>query len=242
MSLTKIQQTELDRRIRCFFLPGSHDRDVYIDLFNSLYPEKNEHYAYSPLFLLRRDIFLLLKFDHIAYFPALLLADIIIEGLVSNITAVTAGKNKSNNDFKLFYKKYFSFDDHERLIIRQLRNALQHNFNQLVIHIKNNGRQRHIFLTIKKYLENKISNTIGKKITYFKLGYQLSPKYTAIAEFGNYEPRKNYYLVKAKVNPRLLLGQMEVAIHKLMYDIKHDDRLALNLLKNLSVDNWMKVF
>lgn len=251
MTLSSAQQTELDRRIRCFFLPGSRNRDDYIQLFNRLYPEEGGRYAYSPLFLLRRDVYLFfrfnhfcgdLKIDHIAHFSALLLADIITEGLVFNITAEKAGEEMADDDFKVFYERYFSFDENERLITRQLRNALQHNFNQLIIRVQNEGRQQKNFQTIKKHLESKGGSIIDSRITYFKLGYQLSPGFPSVAELGDYEARENHYFVNAKVNPMLLLDRLEMAIHRLMDDIKYDNRLALNFLKNLTVDNWMKVF
>lgn len=251
MALSEAQQFELNRRICCFFFSGSHSRDEYIQVFNSLYPEKREYYAYSPLFLLRRDIYLFLKFDHfrddlkvdhIAYFPALLLADIIIEGIVHNITAEKDNKKKTDEYFKVFFDTYFSFNENERLIVRQLRNALQHNFNQLIIRVKNKDRQKEYFETIKKHLENQKGIVIDKKLDYFKLGYQLSPEFTSVAEFGDYESREDHYLVGVKLNPKLFLDRLEIAINRLVDDIKNDDRLAVNFLKNLKVDNWMKVF
>lgn len=251
MSLSEAQQKEFSRRSRCFFLSGSNNRDAYIELFNGLYPEEGGRYAYSPLFLLRRDIFLFLRFnhfcgdlkvDHKAHFSALLLADIIIEGLVFNITAKEAGKRKNYNDFKVFYDKYFLFNEKQSLISRQLRNALQHNFNQLIIRIKNEGNEKKYFDIIKGYLEKMRGSAIDTEIEYFKLGYQLSNEFPSVAEFGDYETRDEYYLVYAKLNPMLFLDRTEMAIQRLINDMQTDDRLADNFLKNLTIDNWMKVF
>lgn len=251
MTLSEEQKKELGRRLECFFFDGSKNRDEYIREFNGRYPEKNGRYAYSPLYLLRRDIFLFLrlnhfsgalKVDHIAHFPALLLADIIIEGLVFNITSQKAGKEKGNNDFREFYKRYFFLNEDESLITRQLRNALQHNFNQLIIRVENKGKEKNSFNLIKKYLVGIKGSTIDKEVNYFKLGYQLSTAFPVVAEFGDYEVRDNYFLIYAKVNPMLFLDRLEMAIHRLIDDIQNDDRLSINFLKNLKVDNWMKVF
>lgn len=251
MALSDEQQFELNRRLRCFFLDGSNNREEYTRVFNGLYPEESGRYAYSPLFLLRRDIYLFLRFnhfcnelkvDHIAHFPALLLADIIIEGFVFNITAKKAGEVANYDDFKEFYEKYFSFNEDERLITKQLRHALQHNFNQLIIRIKNKEKQQKNFEVIKKYLEKKRGSGIDKGINFFKLGYQLSSKFPAVAEFDSYKTREKYFLVYAKVNPVLLLDRLEIAIRHLLADIQNNDGLAINFLKNLTVDNWMKVF
>jgi len=249
--MTLSQEHELKRRLKCFFFPGSSNRDEYIRVFNGQYPEENGRYAYSPLYLLRRDIYLFLRFnhfcgelkvDHIAHFPALLLADIVIEGLVFNITAQKAGEDKNETDFIYFYEKYFSFNEHERLITRQLRNALQHNFNQLIIRIENEGNQKKNFEIIKKYLEEKRGSGIDSEINFFKLGYQLSPGFPTVAEFGDYKTREKYFLVYVKVNPMLFLDRLEMAIHHLIDDIQSNNHLAISFLKNLTVDNWMKVF
>jgi hypothetical protein len=91
------EPSELDKRLEFFFFDSSKPREKYSQRFNELYPKEIK--AYSPLYLIRRDIYLLrnlfefkkiaeeFSIDHRGDFTALLLADLLIEGLVSNLLA-----------------------------------------------------------------------------------------------------------------------------------------------------------
>ena len=225
----------LKARLELFFFDPTRSQDDYDNSFRSYFPNQKT-VARSPLYELRRELRECVERQK--WLPAVLIADIIIGGLVFNITAKEAGSKVAEEDYRSFYKTFCGIGDAEGFFIRLLRNARQHNFGLLISRLYRKDRKSDKFKTI---LESN-SVIVDPEVKFFKLHFPSSLDYEEVAAYSNAQVKSSHILVNIKVNPRLYTEKIESAIKPLKEYIAQNESYARNLMNNLTMDNWMRIY
>ena len=230
------------KKLALYFFDPLKSEEKYSQEFYHLSGQR-EYKAYSPLYLLRRHMYIVSTPSKLApnetpYLPALLLMQIAIEGMVKGL-----GYPESYEDF---YLKYLNKDPIQQLGIRLFRNGLEHNNYQLYSRCgRDDPHTRKQFSQLIEYfIENKKADK-GELVSvdYFKVTFTLSPTESElIVEPPVIEKKYNsYFLVRILIRPFHLLERFENGIKQLHKDVACNQRI-LNLFdKNITIDNWMKI-
>ncbi len=240
----------IDKKLELYFFDPWKDENKYTERFFQINNTKTK--AYSPLYLMRRQILLLsgklIQFPvppiwQTPYFSAILLANIAIGGL----------RDLSKLSWKVFYKNYFDLEPIQHTGLRILRNALEHNNFQLYHRVYNkaykenkNKHGKREFNEIDNYLKK--NKKIGQKINlkFFKVNFVLysgdkkeiilPPKVDKV--YNNNSDR--YALITFNVWPFEFLSQFEKATEEVKQNILHRESLKNYFDKSVTYDNWMK--
>lgn len=230
---------EFTKRSVLFFFPPEKRRSEYRAQYLALYPEEKIP-AFSPLYELRSQIKNFRESEQ--WFPAMIFAEILVQGLVTQITARLAGVRSTEADFDDFYYRFLSLSPVERIIVRELRNAREHNFGQLFGRVR---RDHPHFKVLYDYFQS-FGQHIPDKIDFFKLAFSLSDTFTTTASFSvalsSATLRENYILLHAEVNPFLFIEKIENAITALQTELPNNPLYRTHFLNNLTRDNWMRVY
>lgn len=229
--------SEVKSRLELLFFDPSKSQADYDTLFKQLLPNSHQ-IAHSPLYQLRNDMVFCMKNDK--WLPAILLADIIVDGLVCYITAQKADKEVSDKDYSFFYEQFCGFSRNEGFFIRLLRNARQHNFGFLSSRVYPEGKSRKNFNKLKKILESE-SVFVTPEVQFFKLHFPSCHNFNVVASFERAILRSDYTLLDIEINPRLYIEKVESAIKKLKEEIQSSSSYQTNLMNNLTMDNWMRI-
>lgn len=230
--------SEFDKRFELFFAPPDQPRSEHLAQYTALYPNESVP-AYSPLYELRNHIWRFHQNNQ--WFPAMLFAEILVQGLVFNITAPRAGHEVTESDFDDFYERFLSLRPIERIIIRELRNAREHNFGQLLGRVRP-GKH---FAVIQDYFRS-----FGKKfpteVTNFKIAFSLSNEFSATAALqvaiSSAAVTRGCVLLHAEVNPQKFINTIEQGVKKLKNELPTNPDYKKHFLENLTRDNWMRVY
>ena len=226
---------QLKARLELFFFDPIKPQGDYCNSFKDYFPNQKT-VVRSPLYELRRELRECVERQK--WLPAVLIADIIVGGLVFNITWNQAGAYPKENDYDFFYKKFCNFNRNEGYFIRLLRNARQHNFGFLISRLYRKDKKSDKLKTI---LESN-SVAIGPEVKFFKLHFPSSLGYGEVATYSNAQMRGDHILVNIKINPRLYTEKIESAIKPLKEYIAQNESYARNLMNNLTMDNWMRIY
>lgn len=230
---------EFTKRSILFFYPPERRRSEYRAQYLTLYPDEAIA-AYSPLYELRSQIKNFRESDQ--WFPAMIFAEILVQGLVTQITARLAGVRTTEADFDDFYHTFLSLSPVERIIVRELRNAREHNFGQLLGRVR---RDHPHFRVIREYFES-FGKTIPDSIGSFKLAFSLSNTFTTTAALSvaisGSALQQDFLLLHAEVNPFLFIEKIERAITALQAELPNNPLYRTHFLNNLTRDNWMRVY
>lgn len=233
------QRDEFTKRSILFFFPPEKRRSEYRSQYLALYPDEKIP-AFSPLYELRSQIKNFRESEQ--WFPAMIFAEILVQGLVTQITARLAGVRTTESDFDDFYHSFLSLSPVERIIVRELRNAREHNFGQLFGRVR---RDHPHFRVLHDYFQS-FGQTIPNAINYFKLAFSLSDTFTTTASFSvalsSSALRQNFILLHAEVNPFLFIEKIERAITALQTELPNNPLYRTHFLNNLTRDNWMRVY
>jgi hypothetical protein len=172
----KYTEEKLDQYIELFFFDPKKNKDAYknscLETGNTDVCKKNG-YLFSPLYLVLRDIrfcfgvgaeFNLIRDD--LEFPdraGILLIDIAFRNLVKKIF---------KSDFDMFAEKYMEITSDKLKGIRNLRNALEHNFYGLSFYDKNDKFHYYYFLSYKYDLIQEINKQPNK----MSVAYGVNPR------------------------------------------------------------------
>ena len=245
-----VNNNKVDQKIELYFFDPWKDEDKYTERF--FQTNNTNTKAYSPLYLMRRQILLLsgklIQFPappiwQTPYFSAILLANISIDGL----------RDLSKLSWKDFYKNYFNLDPIQHTGLRLLRNALEHNNFQLYHRVYNrtyqenkNKHGKREFSEIDSYLKK--NNKIGQKfnLKFFKVNFVLysgdkkeiilPPKVDKV-----YNNSNRYALITFNVWPFEFLKQFEEATEEVKQEILSKENLKRYFDETITIDNWMKV-
>jgi hypothetical protein len=129
-------------------------------------------------------------------------------------------------------------------MVRLFRNALQHNFFQLVGRVKkkkdNSKNKEYYFL--KEYVES-LGHEVKEKV-FFKINFVISDDKLIdfITKLGEVKNEDAYFLINIEINIFNYFNSLESALIELEIDIKNKKELTDRFLNNLKMKNWMKVF
>lgn len=228
----------IDKRLDLFFFDPTRSHDDYNIEYTRLFPKDLPGYA--PLYELRAQILDLRGKQQ--WLPAMLLADITVEGLVLNITAEDAGLRTKESDFEEFYETYFNFANDEGFLVRMYRNARTHNFAQFLGRVDNGHRSQKQFSDLKSKVENLTHQKIGSEVTVFKIYLMATTGLKGVAELlPDCEIKDSYAVLRVVINPERFLDAFEQAVAKLELDTRSDQRLRDNFENNLPPRNWYGV-
>lgn len=242
---------KIEEKIELYFFDPWKDEDKYTDRFFQINDVGLK--AYSPLYLMRRQILLLsgklIKFPappiwQTPYFSAVLVANIAIDGL----------KDLAKVSGAAFYKNYLELDLIQYVGLRTLRNALEHNNFQLYHRVYNGlykgNKKKHgkgEFSEIDKYLKSNKKLNHRIKLKFFKVNYLLydgskkeiilPPKVDKI--YNNKSDK--YALITFNIWPFEFLKQFEKAAEQIKQEIMNSESLKKHFDKTITIDNWMKV-
>jgi hypothetical protein len=241
-------ETTLKDKLNLYFFDPKKDEDEYTAWFWKTTNQK-KYKAYSPLYLLRRQILLLsgelIKFKppihQTPYFSAILLSNIAIIGLTELLNY-----KKGARGYNDFYLKYLGKDPIQQLGLRTLRNALEHNNFQLFTRLEKNKRATKKFFTeMLDYFKNSkdINETELNEIESFKVYFKLiDDKGTAIITSPKIAQKYGHYLlVEYRVRPFKYLKKLEKGIAKIHKEISEDRKLQELFDRTITIDNWMAV-
>lgn len=233
------QSSEFNKRFEQFFSPPEQSREEHLRRYRALYPDEPVP-AYSPLYELRSNI---LRFrQNNQWFPAMIFAEILVQGLVFNITAQQAGDKMKEGDFDDFYQRFLILSPTERIIIRELRNAREHNFGQLLGRVR---RSHPHFSVIEKYFQ-RFNKAFNPTIEYFKIAFSLSNSFSETASFrvaiSSSSVTSGYVLLHAEVNPLKFIEKVELGVANLQSELPNNQEYRQHFLENLTRDNWMRVY
>lgn len=233
--MTENNTSEIEKRIELLFFNPLKSRDEYIEKFTRYYPN-NTHYAYSPLYDLQAQIVELDRKE--MWFPVVLLLNILVEGVAANILTT----NKVVEGVNIFYERYTTLTKLENVLLREYRNAREHNFSQFIGRLKQEPRKINQFNILHESLPE-TEKSFRKDNTYFKMAFSasLGGKKVADYQYGHYDEEKDYYLISPHVNPMSFRATVFSAVEKLKKDVEIDDKLQRNIISNLKVDNWTHI-
>lgn len=218
----------LSGRTELMFFDPKKSHDDYIEFQRKVRPDE-QNAIYSPLYLLRNEIYELTIRGQ--WFPAILLCQIAIDGI---------GTYFFNRKYKEFYIDYMGLKQNDYLAHRVYRNAREHNFGQLIIHLDEYWK--------KKIYNNFIllSNSVDKdENAEIKISFQLSESFAEVSRVvyinllqGKQGP---YYRIEYALNPKIFIEAFENGCMKLKESVKKDKKLQKVIMEDLTEDNWMRV-
>lgn len=228
-------EQELRRKVELLFFDPLKSRDDYIAKFKESYPDE-KHYAYSPLYDLQAQIVELDRKE--MWLPVVLLLNILVEGVAANILTT----NKVFEGVSIFYEKYTTLTKLEGVLLREFRNAREHNFSQFIGRLKQEPRRMNQFNILHESLPE-LEKSYSKDGTYFKMAFSASLGGEKVADYqyGHYNEKDNYYLINPHVNPMFFRATVFSAVEKLKKAVETDDKLQRNIMSNLKVDNWTHI-
>lgn len=230
-------EQELRNRVELLFFDPLKSRDEYIEKFKQFYPDE-PHYAYPPLYDLQAQI---VELDRIEFwFPVVLLLNILIEGIAANILA--SSTEKVAEGVNIFYERYTNLTKVESVLLREFRNAREHNFSQFIGGLKPERRKVKQFNVLYESLPDP-EKTYKNDKTYFKMAFSasLGSKKVAEYQYGYFNKEKNYYLIKPHINPMSFRATVFSAVERLKQDVQNDEEFQKRIGKNLKVENWTHI-
>lgn len=242
---------KVEEKIELYFFDPWKDEDKYTESFFQI-NNKETTKAYSPLYLMRRQVLLLagklIKFPsppiwQTPYFSAILMANIAIAGLKDLVKM----KREAS-----FYKRYLELDLVRYIGLRSLRNALEHNNFQLYHRLYKTPtkgteeRGKWEFSKIDIYLKNNKKLNQQLKLNFLKLNYVLyEGNKSEIISQPNVDKIYNnrfgkYALITFHVWPFEFLERFENAVEEVKQTILNNERLKDYFNESITIDNWMK--
>lgn len=240
---------ELQEKIDLYFFDPWVDEKQYAKSYLAVErPPK----AYSPLYLMRRQILLLTGklFDfpeslagQIPYFSAMLLAHI----AVKNLTILSSGKEfVKYNDYLHFYHKYLGLNPLQYVALRLLRNGIEHNNFQLIMRLK--GDRAPMYNELTSYFVGNL--IIDKKrmalSKYFKITFSViegdSEYIVSNPELVKFDDQGRYIIAHFKIQPFMFLDAFEKGIKIIKQNISASPNLQKHFDQSVNIGNWMRVY
>ncbi|MFA6553779.1 MAG: hypothetical protein WCT27_05115, partial [Patescibacteria group bacterium] len=212
-------------RLELLLFDPTKDHDEYLKYLHTVRSEKNEA-IYSPLYLLRNEIFELKCRKQ--WFPAMLLSHIAIDGIA---------KYFLDNKHGLFYKEFMGLTKVQSLAHRAYRNAREHNFGQLSNHLNRHWKELIFRNLIAKTPQDKIPEEEMKVI--FRIAERDNPETAEISLVDS--GKEKYFRVIFSLNAVNFLDDFDRGCTKLKGQIQIDGSMQEKLMDDLTEDNWMRV-